>query len=1568
MSPVRTFRFPGALLNRLLLAVLAASTLAVWPASAQTPFLVSDVNSTAPSPRGSDPNSFLQIGDTLYFFATTTATGAELWKYRDGTASTVSDVSPDTYAAFPFNPRLVHLGGGVMVFRSANRLWRSDGTAAGTSQILNIIPYGTAQVVWNNKLYFFASDGTHGTEPWVTDGTAAGTQLLGDLSNSIQSSKGTQFGVAGDKLLIFTDNTLWASDGTTAGTTQIGTPRTPAGGATIGSTFFFTAIGNTTGRELWKTDGTAAGTQLVTDLRPGTASAFLANTVLGVVGSTLYFVASADGAHADLWKSDGTTAGTQYVQMLMHDEPALRVWRMITAGNALYIESDDGVTRVDFGTSTTTLLDTQAYGVQSAGGSKVYYFRHVSGNPAELWSTDGLNQTLVTKLPSENGSGTYDFTGGKLYFSCENTSASTGYEPWVSEGTAATTHALLNLNPELAESSDPLDLTASGNLLFFTADDGLAGRQLWRTDGTSTGTQRLTNDAEQPDLELFTGWRGSLYYKRNTYTEFWRSDGTVATTALVKNFAQGYNTPLLSEIFAASSSLFLNADDGAGRTVWSSDGTAAGTVSLTAGLPPYGGPEYPRGFAELAGRVYTTGRTNTGDGIWITQGTQATTKLIGTVDTGGGDTSRPVAAAGSIFFMAPERNTGAELWRTDGSNGGETLVRDIVPGEVGSSPDKLTAAGPYLYFVADDGTNGKELWRSDGTEAGTILLKDIAAGAATSEPDKLTAAAGLLYFTANDGTNGVELWRSNGTPEGTVLVADLRAGSASSSPASLVYANGTLWFSADDGIAGIELWRLDGATPSMVADLVPGPASSWPSEMVQVGQTLYFSAESSLGRELWGVALTGATFTVSDVRLPEGSGGTLTVRMTVTRSSTAGAATVAFTTMNGSAEAGTDYVARSGTLTFSAGQAFQFVDVTVNSDTAIEPNEVFYLALSTPSAGTSLARNLGSIIIEDDDHRAELSIVSVQDSTLSEFADRHFRITNAGPSIATDVTIRVSESPRNMTLNVSQKCTSNSQPVPCNLGTLRVGASLDVFIEHAEVKGFVSPTAIPGSTVAASVSAAEKDTNAVDNFVSNLMSRNGALMLPAALIVGATPTMTFMLPSPATRDTQISFFSSRANVVITPSMPVIATGARSVTVSINPGTQTGPVLLQAFDRESGWEFASLTAYVVNPLSLINQDVAIVADGSSVIYGQAGTVTVEVAAVRHGDSARPTGVVSLTETSTGAVVQQSLDAAGKTVFTRSNLTPGTKSYTVSYAGSTSFNALAGAPATITVSGYPTTVTLEAPPMICAGTTPPIYIYVRTSHVTTAPTGSVTIQLSNELVATLPLAATGVPGESRALLQRTFATNEGYLFALYQPTGTFANSSASQSILTGPCAPLNVRATATSTSSITVTWTGNGAAYYEVRRSYNLGNWQTVSTTQATSLVDTNGIAPNTSYLYYVRAMDATGQTIAYGAADLATTILFADDPLVARSTRGRATHILQLRTAINAMRSLGTDVTSTPVTPLPVGTKIKASDITALRDDITNLRRALGLPTITWTDAVPKTMKAIHVQELRDAVR
>ena len=101
---------------------------------------------------------------------------------------------------------------------------------------------------------------------------------------------------------------------------------------------------------------------------------------------------------------------------------------------------------------------------------------------------------------------------------------------------------------------------------------------------------------------------------------------------------------------------------------------------------------------------------------------------------------------------------------------GTVLVKDIVPGS--GSPFYsfdfwLTNVNGTLFFEAYDGTYGTELWKSDGTEAGTVLVKDINPGAVSSDPSGLTNVNGTLFFAADDGSHRHALWRSDGTPAGT---------------------------------------------------------------------------------------------------------------------------------------------------------------------------------------------------------------------------------------------------------------------------------------------------------------------------------------------------------------------------------------------------------------------------------------------------------------------------------------------------------------------------------------------------------------------------------------------------------------------------------------------------------------------------------------------------------------------------------------------------------------------------------------------------------------------------------
>ena len=142
---------------------------------------------------------------------------------------------------------------------------------------------------------------------------------------------------------------------------------------------------------------------------------------------------------------------------------------------------------------------------------------------------------------------------------------------------------------------------------------------------------------------------------------------------------------------------------------------------------------------------------------------------------------------------------------------------------------------------------------------------------------------------------------------------------------------------------------------------------------------------------------------------------------------------------------------------------------------------------------------------------------------------------------------------------------------------------------------------------------------------------------------------------------------------------------------------------------------------------------------------------------------------------------------------------------------------------------------------------------------------------------------------------------------------------------------------------------------------------LGTTTATSFTDT-GASPNTAYLYKVRAINAGGS--ADSAPDLAMTVIFTDDPLVAGSTIIKAVHLAELRTAVNAVRALAGLAAATFTDAATLGVIVKAVHINELRTDLDQAMSALGLPTGGYTDTLTAgvVIKAIHFQEIRNRVK
>lgn len=266
-------------------------------------------------------------------------------------------------------------------------------------------------------------------------------------------------------------------------------------------------------------------------------------------------------------------------------------------------------------------------------------------------------------------------------------------------------------------------------------------------------------------------------------------------------------------------------------------------------------------MAVLGERVVFAAFTATGVNLYASDGTAAGTTLVTVLD----DTAPYTAPAelvtvGSrVFFAWADAATGTELWATDGTAAGTAMVKDILPGPglFSSNPTNLAAVGGLLYFSARDSTaSNYELWRSDGTAVGTFLVKDIHP-TASSSPAGMTAlgSGGTFLFAATHPATGRELWLSDGTAAGTVLVADLVPGAGtplSSNPLYLTPFGGRVAFSALDRV-----WLSDG-TAAGTAAVTPGLATGARHLAAQGGRLFFQGTSTAHGNELWSTDGTAA--------------------------------------------------------------------------------------------------------------------------------------------------------------------------------------------------------------------------------------------------------------------------------------------------------------------------------------------------------------------------------------------------------------------------------------------------------------------------------------------------------------------------------------------------------------------------------------------------------------------------------------------------------------------------------------------------------------------------------------
>lgn len=567
-------------------------------------------------------------------------------------------------------------------------------------------------------------------------------------------------------------------------------------------------------RQLWGTDGTVAGTE---EISPP-CRFDICYAVAAVGRGRAYFVFDEELDQFDeersLWATDGTREGTVQIASTID-------------GSSLVFPDEDDVEEP--GPSPDYVLV----------GDRLFFVKR--GSSVELWASDGTISGTV-RVRGDFEADIWDLTafGDQLCFFVGNRfSSSSPQELWCSDGTPAGTRPMLTLTSPLflratahtlfyfhidvsgatlfaadGSTSPPLELghfrrlstelpfdvtrpRTVGNRLYFQADDGVSGFELWSSDGTPSGTQAVTSFASaQPFVLLsfferyFAGVGDSALFavSANSTVELWTTRGTKNSTRRLEGVRP------LTPFFESDRFVFFMGTDTAGTELWAFDGRSAPyrVVDLCPG--PCSGVfrlAANRNEALLSGQTASPIRQ-----IWSSNGTPGNIQrlthftLTRSVDVRGGFSDRRfgswIGTVGETHVLSlSDEDHGAELFAIDRTGNGTRLAGDLSVAPANGIPRDLTGLrGGVLYTTCLANRRRELQWLNPVTGERRSLItlprdfcnSELFPSHEFFDPLPIKVVGDLAYFRFSPSSvSKMQLWRTDGTAEGTIPVTEFPA-------------------------------------------------------------------------------------------------------------------------------------------------------------------------------------------------------------------------------------------------------------------------------------------------------------------------------------------------------------------------------------------------------------------------------------------------------------------------------------------------------------------------------------------------------------------------------------------------------------------------------------------------------------------------------------------------------------------------------------------------------------------------------------------------------------------------